>query len=555
MSTNILRTRHHVRSQINLVPLAIATCMALVLAMAVYPEPITPLALAALPIAGLACYYFPVQVVVLAIAVSVFRLHEAYPDLGLTKLPLALGALALAAVFLHFIVLRTVRPYWNRALTYFALLLGCIFISTIFAENPKQSIDFITILYWKIILLIVGLAWLLRKPEHFDFAARIFVLSGIALAVRAIYNWINGIALIEGGRVTIGLPDARADIDDWADPTGMLSTLGDPNDLALYLILPLSFAVAMAVTQSNRLSRVFSALAAALILVAIIFTQSRGGLLGVAVLLATITYAISKSRLMLLTSICIGGLLLLTAISFSGRVSGVSESAIERGIDESAQGRIDNWVTAFHMAVKRPLVGVGINNFMDSYYRYSDTPRRRDKAVHSIWFQVIGELGFFGFSIFTVMFATLIKMVRSNHQIIKLRSSIPSSLQMMSLASMGALAGFIVAGSFLTQAFYWPLNIVFALVVATTHAIHAHALTNGSELKRHAKLRTAPAMAVSHFTYSDPKSVKTKPGMRRVISPDVPSATRRRVASLKAQATNRPWVKHYPNRKPKGSGP
>lgn len=514
-----LRTRFRNRPHCSLAPAAIAMCVGLLTVMALYPEPITPLAFAILPIAGLACYYFPVQIVILAIAVTVFRIHEAYPSLRPTKLPLAFGALATATIFLHFVVLRTERPYWNRTLTYFAILLGCILLSAIFAESPTLSIDFVTILYWKIILLVVGLAWLLRRPEHFDFAARIFVLSGIALAGCAIYNWINSIALIEDGRVTIGPADAHSNIENWSDPTGMLSTLGDSNDLALYLILPLSFAVAMAVTRSSRMTNILGIAASAVILLAIIITQSCGGLLGVSVLFGTIIYTVSKSKVMILTAICVGGLALSAAISFSRHISSVTESAIERGLDESTQGRIDNWLTSVYMAVKRPQVGVGISNFMDSYYRFTDTPRRRDKAVHSIWFQVIGELGFVAFGILVAMFATLVKMSTTNLQILKSVSSVPPSLHVIGIASIGALAGFMVARSFLTQAFNWALNITFALLVATIHALQKYAPSDAQKLKQASNKSTTHSKSfVSHFTYSDPKSINTNSTIKQTVA-------------------------------------
>ncbi|MCP5978834.1 hypothetical protein NL364_30535, partial [Klebsiella pneumoniae] len=80
-------------------------------------------------------------------------------------------------------------------------------------------------------------------------------------------NWFDGEGLVEGTRVTIG----RA----------MGSVLGDPNDLSLALLFPLSFAVALAVGRVNVVDRLIGLAGTSTILLGILFTQSRGGLLGV----------------------------------------------------------------------------------------------------------------------------------------------------------------------------------------------------------------------------------------------------------------------------------
>ena len=77
------------------------------------------------------------------------------------------------------------------------------------------------------------------KEGDFALAARAFVLAGMLVAGVALSNAANQIGLVEGTRVTIG-----RDIG---------SVLGDPNDLSLVLLFPLSFAIALVLTPRTGL--------------------------------------------------------------------------------------------------------------------------------------------------------------------------------------------------------------------------------------------------------------------------------------------------------------
>lgn len=98
------------------------------------------------------------------------------------------------------------------------------------------------------------------------------MVSGVSVALVALYNKANGIGLVEGTRVTISR-DLR-------------SQLGDPNDLSLVLMFPVSFLAAEAFNTSGTRTQRFFGIAGLLIVInGIIATQSRGGLLGICAVL------------------------------------------------------------------------------------------------------------------------------------------------------------------------------------------------------------------------------------------------------------------------------
>lgn len=62
--------------------------------------------------------------------------------------------------------------------------------------------------------------------------------------------------------------------------------------------------------------------------------------------------------------------------------------------DVSAMGRLENWAFAWEQAVQHPLFGVGPNNHVA--YNQALFPEVKVRVAHSVYFQVLGELGFVG---------------------------------------------------------------------------------------------------------------------------------------------------------------
>ncbi len=300
-------------------------------------------------------------------------------------------------------------------------------------------------------------AWA-KWTRPWTLAAWAFLSLGIALgsatiSVVAIYNKLNGIGLVEGTRVTISRAEG--------------SVLGDPNDLSLILLFPLGFAVSMLAHNTGRLNRLFSLVAAGLIIWAIVCTQSRGGLLGILTVCGIVGFRMVKSKALLITVAAVAALGLFAAMGISKRASG---GAAEEGIDESAMGRIYAWGAAWKMAKTRPLNGVGLDNFVANYYLYSDHWDGQNHAVHSTWFNVLSETGFPGFFTFIYMiFVIGFSAYRSMIRLAQARA--PPIVQAMSLALVAGIVGFCVGGTFLTQGFTWPVYILIALTTATGHYV------------------------------------------------------------------------------------
>jgi len=156
--------------------------------------------------------------------------------------------------------------------------------------------------------------------------------------------------------------------------------------------------------------------------------------------------------------------ILLMMAGVSDRSSG---GAAEGGVDESAMGRIYAWMAAWGMALENPFTGVGINNFYLNYYLFSPHWDGKNHAVHSTWFQVLGETGFVGLGLLIALITMMFKRLWRTE--VESRVLPMQDRNVFVTCNDGIFAGliaFCVAGTFLTQGFTWPLYILLSMTVA-----------------------------------------------------------------------------------------
>jgi len=428
--------------------IAVATCFCLIVFAVLAQHPLAMVVGGLLPLIIICTLRVPLLLVLAFSIFSFFRIHEVFPVLYPLHIPqlLALGALVSLA---WGIWCRTVTIYWNRELKAFSFFFIVVTIGLLFATNRTEAWAAWSGTYVKIAVMTFALSWLVSSPRAFRYAIRAFIWSGIIVGAVALYNKMNAIGLVEGTRVTIG-----RDIG---------SMLGDPNDLALVMLFPASFALASLLSkQEGKTTRFIAAIGFVIAFVAIIATQSRGGLLGITAVMGVFAWRRIQHKSLLIAFSSIALLLLFALAGVDDRASGGGHEA---GIDESAMGRIYAWGAAWQMALSHPLTGVGLKNFISNYWSYSTHWDGTNHAVHSTWFGVLAETGFLGLTVFIAMtFVTVRSAVQS---VTQLTPSKGSPLVMAQAIEAG-LAGFIVCGTFLTMGFSWPFYILLALTSAVS---------------------------------------------------------------------------------------
>ena len=403
-----------------------------------------------LPIGIISVFRFPFVMVLGFVLFSFFRLHEAFPQLYSLRIPQMLALASLSALFWHLVVTRKLQIYWLDEMNWLIAFFILCFIGVFLASNRPTALAYFNGVYSKIALMTFAIAWLIREPQQMLRAGIAFVLAGCAIAGVALNNAAQGLEMVEGSRVTIG--------------RSFGSTLGDPNDLALVLMFPLGFAAAFAIHPGHQLRKLLGFVGGGMLILAILATQSRGGLLGILTVVAVFGWNRVQNKALALTVLAVIAPILFLLAGVSERASGGSS---ESGVDESAMGRIYAWEAAFRMALTHPLSGVGLDNFYANYYAYSSHWDGKNHAVHSTWFGVLAETGFIGLLIFVVLLTKVIQ--RAIHCVKLLMQQQHSEARQVLVIAEAVLAGLCataVSGTFLTQGFTWPIYIFIALVMA-----------------------------------------------------------------------------------------
>jgi len=436
--------------------MALLPCLLILAGWITVPHPVIGVVIGLLPLLIMFVLKQPYFMVLLFVLFSFFRLHEAFPQLYSLRIPLLLSLASLGALVWHVGITKKVVAYWSPELTRASLFFMLVVFSIVLATNRSLGLSYFTSTYWKIIIMTFAIAWLARSAKDFSLSLRLVTLSGLAVGLVALYNKANGIGLVEGTRVTIG--------------RHLGSVLGDPNDLSLVLLFPFSFALSLTLSNNiSRQDRLLGLVTVIALVFAIIATQSRGGLLGIAAIVAIFAWRRVRSKTLLVSL----GTTLLVALYFLAGISGrKSGGAAESGIDESAMGRLHAWEAAFGMAVDNPLTGVGMNNFYNNYYYYSEYWDGLNHAVHSTWFGVLGETGFLGLFAFLSMIFALIMCAHSTlWKILKTPDRFPPVMATIAEGNLSGLIGFCVSGTFLHQGFTWPLYILLAFTVALANFV------------------------------------------------------------------------------------
>jgi probable O-glycosylation ligase (exosortase A-associated) len=262
-----------------------------------------------------------------------------------------------------------------------------------------------------------------------------YLVLTVALSI-AFFSVKGGFfSLLTGGRYTLYGP-VRTFIDD-----------NNALALAELMILPLLFHLGR--IEKNRLFGRFLYVSAFLTLASIIFSYSRGALVGLAAL-ALVFVASGKKW----TYAAVAFVIFLAALpvipdAWFQRMSTIGTYQH----DASAMGRINAWHFAINVAVDRPLTGGGFRVFNDALFaKYAPNPWDIHDA-HSIYFEVLGEHGFIGLGLFLgLMFSCFRSLAQVRRWIAGNDSVAWAGPYCMMLRQ--SLVAFAVGGAFLGLAYF-----------------------------------------------------------------------------------------------------
>jgi putative inorganic carbon (HCO3(-)) transporter len=383
--------------------------------------------------------FSPFSVLLVFVAVLFTRPAEFFP--GITEYQPA-KTFAICAT-----VLLLLSKLTNRDLTlarssfnkWMYLLAAAVFVSVIFSTDRVSSMRYFAEVFVKIVILWVLFVNLVESRKRTVQMQVLISILTASIAGYAIWGKITGAVAVEGTR------------------SSFVGYLGDPNDLAMTLLISVGFTLE-AVFEHKGWKRIFFGVLLLSVLGGLISTQSRGGILGLGAIMYVFIWRRTRSHIFTM-SLALGGLVLLSAVSGIGdRATVSSESGV---IDTSAMGRLDAWRAGARMLYYNPFHGVGINQVVENYGVYAVNPVSwRPKTSHNMYVQCMAETGLGG------IIGLLMLCLSTIWVNWKLLWEIPEDAGPTERAflngQLGNSLGLMVAAFFLSVAWYWFPYIVFA---------------------------------------------------------------------------------------------
>jgi probable O-glycosylation ligase (exosortase A-associated) len=245
--------------------------------------------------------------------------------------------------------------------------------------------------------------------------------------------------------------------------------LGDNNGVAMGLLMLMPIFGALIQTSTRGWERFMHRFMAAGTLLRAISTYSRGGFLGAGSLILMIILRSNRKVRSLLAAAALGYVIwAVMPQEFWDRMDTIQvEEGEER--EDSAASRLHVWGVAWEMAEAKPMTGVGLNAFNTSFPSYNTDERfeGQQRAAHSVWFGVLGDLGYPGLILFVTNLALAFWACWKVHRISRKRAKL-KHLQIYANALMSALVVFSVTGTFLSQHY----NEMYWHMIGLTAALH-----------------------------------------------------------------------------------
>jgi probable O-glycosylation ligase (exosortase A-associated) len=282
------------------------------------------------------------------------------------------------------------------------------------------------------------------------------------------------------------------------------SMIADNNDfgLALNMTLPLFFFLAQAESRP-WLKRVLVFLAFATI-PAILFTYSRGALVGLLGMGALMFIRLPMQQRFLLTPVILIGLTLAAVFapeSWQYRMKSITNYSM----DSSAQGRLNAWRFSINLAADYPISGGGFGTFTEELYsRYSFVRTGEALTAHSVYFQVLADHGYVGLFLYLVLMGSAFLTTSRLYKQAEMRDDSVA----MRYANMFrfSLVGFAASGAFLSRAYFDYFFCIVACIAVLKNI--AQQSWSQDEAKQEDAEENIPAGDHGEYVFPQPREAR-----------------------------------------------
>jgi probable O-glycosylation ligase (exosortase A-associated) len=259
--------------------------------------------------------------------------------------------------------------------------------------------------------------------------------------------------------------------------------IGDNNYLALSVLMSIPLIVYLFRYLGNALVRTVLAGFGCACFVGVVATASRGGLIGLAVLGVMLLVHSRRKALALVAILAVAAGL---AVFAPSRWVDRMETIRTAENDDSFMNRVISWKMNTVLAIDRPFLGGGYSALEDGRVHRAylpmfhildfiptDTPEA-PLAAHSIYFSVLGDLGFTGLLLFLAMLAATFVNISKVRMMARGKPELVWAYDLAS-ALRTCMIIFVVVGAALSAAYFEVLYIQITLISILRRSLEENA--------------------------------------------------------------------------------
>lgn len=350
-------------------------------------------------------------------------------------------------------------PYSINGTAILFLLFAChMTLSATFAYNghPRN---------WEFVInMLKTVLFCLLMPTLVTSRFRLHALVLVIAIATGFHGLIDGLKFISSGGAHLAIG---------------IQKFGDNNHFAMVLLMVIPLLAYAYEYSTHRPAKLVFFAFVPLVVFGVIATQSRGGLVGLVVLGG---WFFLKSRRKLVALMVVSACTLLVILYAPDHWVDRMSTIENAGEDSSLMGRVGAWHVSSAVALHNPVLGGGPHSIEigSVWNEHRIAPGLlgflanmnlnglpgRGRAAHSIYFEVLGDLGFVGFFIFI---AILINAFLSARTVVRVAKAVGPQLDWArGLAEMIALSlvAYIVTGALLSAAYFeLPYILIMMLEV------------------------------------------------------------------------------------------
>jgi putative inorganic carbon (HCO3(-)) transporter len=357
------------------------------------------------------------------------------------------------------------------------VLLFCLtgLLSIPFALSPGEAFSTFSDTFIRCVVIFILIVNAVRTEARLKGLLWLALIVSLWLSIGAINDYRLGLMTVEGYRV-----GGRG--------SGIFS---NSNDMALHLVTIVPIAIALFFNARGPVGKAIYGTSAILMMAAIVLTYSRGGFLGLLLVLAFIAWKIGRHHRL---AIAASGMVLLALfmVLAPGNYTVRIASIFIPNLDPvgSSDMRREILYRSIWTALRHPLFGIGMGNF--------HSVSIRELVSHNAYTQVASEMGLAALALYTMFIVTpLRRLGQVARETFEVRAT--SRYYYLSIGLQASLLGYLLCSFFASVAYLWYVYYLVGYAVCLRRLYEAETgreVASSRQMRKERKLseRRRPAL-------------------------------------------------------------